>query len=249
MAKPAAAKLEVENARLKERERTKREFLSMASHDIANSVSTVNAAFEVLSTRLAALEGSPPVLDVARNALRQIARLADDLVDWAAMERGRLRLERAWFDPAAFVEDHVRGFQLRAATKGVKFSRVLEPDLTPVLADRKRMGQVLMNLLENALRHTPCGGSISIGVTQADRKLVVIVRDNGMGMDEATRRRLEEGLSVDQPSGRLGLGLAISRAVLARHGGTLTVHSEGLEKGSTFCFTIDGSGAGSRKRH
>ncbi|MBI4348262.1 MAG: HAMP domain-containing histidine kinase [Elusimicrobia bacterium] len=241
MGKPAAGKLREENERLKERERNKTEFLSMASHDIANSVSTVNAAFEVLATRLAALEGSSPVLDVARNALRQIARLADDLVDWAAMERGRLRLERDWFDPAAFVDDHVRGFQLRAATKGVKFSRVLEPDLRPVFADRKRMGQVLMNLLENALRYTPCGGSISIGLTQADEKLVVIVRDTGMGMDEETRKRLEDGLGVDKPSGRLGLGLAISRAVLARHGGSLTVDSAGLEKGSTFCFTIDGA--------
>ncbi|MBI5202135.1 MAG: HAMP domain-containing histidine kinase [Elusimicrobia bacterium] len=242
MGKPSASKLQDENAQLRERERTKTEFLSMASHDIANSVSTVNAAFEVLATRLAALEGGSPVLDVARNALRQIARLADDLVDWAAMERGKLRLERTWFDPAAFVEEYVRGFQLRAATKGVRFSTVLEPALTPVNADRRRMGQALMNLLENALRHTPCGGKISVGLTQDEGRLVVTVRDTGMGMDEATRKRLEEGMSVDKPDGRLGLGLAISRAVLARHGGKLWVRSDGPEKGSTFCFTIEYEG-------
>ncbi len=211
----------------------------MASHDIANSVSTVNAAFEVLSTRLAALEGATPVMDVAKNALRQIARLADDLVDWAAMERGKLRLQRTWFDPVPFVEEHVRGFQIRAATKGIRFATALESDLAPVFADRKRMGQALMNLLENALRHTPCGGKITVGVTQSEESLIVVVRDTGMGMDEATRRKLEEGLSVDKPDGRLGLGLAISRAVLARHGGNLWVYSDGPEKGSTFCFTIE----------
>lgn len=234
----ASDKLRAENSRLRERERVKTEFLSMASHDISSSVLTVNAAFEVLTTRFAAVEGQSHILDVARSALRQIARLADDLVDWAAMERGKLRLERAVFDVPDFVAQHLRGFQMRAATKGVGFESVLEPDLPLAYADRRRMGQVLMNILENSLRHTPFGGRISVGVSLAEGELVVTIRDTGAGMEEATRRRLEEGLGVDKPDGRLGLGMSIARAVLARHGGRLWVASEGLEKGSTFWFTL-----------
>lgn len=235
---PASEKLRAENSRLRERERAKTEFLSMASHDISSSVLTVNAAFEVLSTRYAAVEGQSRILDVARNALRQIARLSDDLVDWAAMERGKLRLERTVFDVPNFVEQHLRGFQLRAATKGVSFESVLEPDLPLAYADRRRMAQVLMNILENSLRHTPFGGKVSVGVSQAEGELVVTIRDTGAGMEEATRRRLEDGLGVDKPDGRLGLGMSIARAVLARHGGRLWVASEGLEKGSSFWFTM-----------
>ena len=228
-----------EVARLREREKNKTEFLAMASHDIANSVSTLNAAFSLISYRLKQVDKEGQLIAIAGNALRQIARLADDLVDWAAMERGSLRLEREWFEPGRFLEEAVRGFALRAATKGIRFEMILEPDLEPIHADRRRMTQVLMNLLENAIRHTPCRGAIAVGACSAENHLVIVVHDTGEGMDEKTRHDLEEGLQVEHPSGRLGLGLAIARAIVARHGGRLWVDSAGLDKGSTFTLAIE----------
>ncbi|MEK9144658.1 MAG: ATP-binding protein [Elusimicrobiota bacterium] len=129
---------------------------------------------------------------------------------------------------------------MRSIASGLSCS--IAPDLSPVLADKRRLTQVLGNLLENALRHTPKGGGVTVLVERQDREVRFAVRDTGDGIaPEELRKIFESFYQSNAPGGqhgRLGLGLSIAKEIVSSHGGRLWVESQGLGKGATFYFTI-----------
>lgn len=221
----------------------KSKFLSMSSHDLSNALMTLQVSFEMLVASLAPNEEQQKRLNYISMGLVQLARLVEDLVDWAAIEQGRFRLEREEHSPAGIVEDAVGGPQAKAVQRGIQLKTQVSGGLPKINADKKRLMQVLGNLLENALRHTPKGGSVTLRVDQADGAVRFSVQDTGEGIDPAETGKIFE--SFYQPSqgsrsahGRLGLGLSISKEIVQSHGGRIWVESAGKGKGATFSFTI-----------
>ncbi len=219
----------------------KSKFMSMASHDLSNSLMTLQVSFEMLSTSLKPDAEQLKKMRYISAGIAQISRLIEDLVDWASIEQGKFRLERNLFEVGALVEETIVGPQARAAARGVRITAVLEKGLPTISADRKRLAQVLNNLLENAIRHTPKGGAITVTVEKDSADVRVCVRDTGDGIahDEADKlfQSFYQG-SGASGGGRLGLGLSISREIVDSHGGRIWVESEGSGKGAAFFFTV-----------
>jgi len=220
----------------------KSKFLSMASHDLSNALMTLQVSFDMMAPQLTGLDAeSKKRLRYIADSLGQISRLVEDLVDWASIERGKFRLERAVFLPGEMVETVLTGLRQRAANKGIRLEAAALADLPPVHADRRRLGQVLNNLLENALRHTPRGGRIEVSAAGQGKEVRFSVADNGDGIEREDLDRIFESFfqgSGNRAGGRLGLGLSIAREIVTSHGGALTAESAGRGKGAAFHFTI-----------
>lgn len=222
----------------------KSKFMSMASHDLANSLMTLQVSFEMLTGNLNVNEEQKKRIDSISTGIGQLSRLIEDLVDWAAIESGKFRLQRAPFPMNKLIEEAVVIPQAKAASREIKMKAEIAPSLPLITADRKRILQVLNNLTENAIRHTPRGGQITLLAEMTDEGVRVAVRDTGEGIAAAEMNRIFESFyqgGANHVGGRLGLGLSISREIVSGHGGKLWVESAGPGKGSTFYFTIPSS--------
>jgi signal transduction histidine kinase len=220
----------------------KSKFMSMASHDLSNSLMTLQISFEMLAATIKPNDDQKKKMDFITASITQISRLIGDLVDWASIEQGKFRLEKNYFEMDKMVEEMVVGPRGRAMQKNIEIATGVAPGLKMVCADKRRIGQVLLNLLENAIRHTQRGGKITVFVSPLEDNVCVSVTDNGEGIDPEVLPKL--GQSFYQPAGgksphgRLGLGLSISKEIVQSHDGRIIVESEGVGKGSSFKFVI-----------
>jgi signal transduction histidine kinase len=221
----------------------KSKFMSMSSHDLSNSLMTLQVSFEMLAQTLHPDEDQKKRMHYISNGIRQIARLIEDLVDWASIEQGKFRLETNLFDPGVMIEETVVGPQSRALARGLTLTTEIPKGLPTISADKKRLVQVLNNLLENAIRHTPKGGTITVKAERDGAAVRFSVRDNGDGIAPADLERIFESFyqGAGSSGGRLGLGLSISREIVHSHKGRIWVESPGPGKGATFLFTIPAS--------
>ncbi|MBI4425497.1 MAG: hybrid sensor histidine kinase/response regulator [Elusimicrobia bacterium] len=221
----------------------KSKFMSMSSHDLSNSLMTLQVSYEMLQQTMNPTPEQAKRMQYISSGIEQISRLIEDLVDWAAIEQGRLRLEKAAFEPGKMVEEAVVGPQGKAAQRGISLKTSVQAGLPSVAADKKRLSQVLLNLLENALRHTPRGGAVTVSASRQGKELRLAVTDTGEGIAPAEVGKIFESFyqtagNGGAERGRLGLGLSISREIVAMHGGRIWVESAGLGKGATFFFTV-----------
>ena len=218
----------------------KSKFMSMASHDLSNSLMTLQVSFEMLAQTIKPDEDQRKRMQYISNGIAQIARLIEDLVDWASIEQGKFRLETNLFDPGVMVEELIIGPQARAQARGLTLRAEIVKGLPTISADKKRLVQVLNNLLENAIRHTPKGGTIAVHVQRDGGAVRFAVQDNGDGIAAKDLERIFESFyqGAGNSGGRLGLGLSISREIVHSHKGRIWVESPGLGKGAVFLFTI-----------
>lgn len=220
----------------------KSKFMSMASHDLSNSLMTLQISFEMLAATVKPNDDQKKKMDFINTSIAQISRLIGDLVDWASIEQGKLRMEKNYFEMDKMVTEMIVGPRARAQQKNIEITAECSPGLKMVCADKRRIGQVLLNLLENGIRHTQRGGKITVYVTPLEDSVCVSVKDTGEGIDPEVLPKLFQ--SFYQPSGgkaphgRLGLGLSISKEIVQNHEGKIMVESEGVGKGSAFKFTI-----------
>lgn len=222
----------------------KSKFMSMSSHDLSNSLMTLQVSFEMLSQTLKPDDEQKKRMAYISNGIGQIARLIEDLVDWASIEQGKFRMEPAPLPPSQLVEEGLLGPQARAQARGIALGCQIEPGLPPIVADRKRVMQVLNNLLENAIRHSSKGGQITVFVQRMNgsgrQEIAFAVRDSGEGIAPQELGKIFRSFyqGQGQSGGRLGLGLSIAKEIVEAHKGRLWVESPGLGKGATFVFTI-----------
>ncbi|OGS13832.1 MAG: hypothetical protein A2234_11375 [Elusimicrobia bacterium RIFOXYA2_FULL_58_8] len=230
------------NGQLDRLNNMKSKFMSMASHDLSNSLMTLQISFEMLAATLTPNGDQKKKMDFISASITQISRLIGDLVDWASIEQGKFRLEKNYFEMDKMVDEMVVGPKARAQQKNIDVSTNISPGLKMVCADRRRIGQVLLNLLENAIRHTQRGGKIVVYVSPVDEAVCVSVKDTGEGIDPEVLPKLFQSFyqpaGGKSPHGRLGLGLSISKEIVQSHDGKILVESEGVGKGSAFKFII-----------
>jgi signal transduction histidine kinase len=166
-----------------------------------------------------------------------MVQLVEDLLQLAHSESGRLALRRDWFDLSAFAASILHMFAQRAQALDIRLA-LDAPAPLQVHADRNRLTQVFVNLLDNALRHTPAGGSVMLSISQAGGDAVFVVRDTGIGIPYNDLPHIFERFYVVERSrareiSGTGLGLSITKQLLEAHGGSISAESD-LGAGATF---------------
>jgi two-component system phosphate regulon sensor histidine kinase PhoR len=225
-----------DETRLHELEQTRRDFVSSVSHELRTPLSSINLMIETILANDEDDEALKLFLPRVKREVDRMVHLVEDLLDLARSEWGRLRLRREDVDLASVAGNIMKTFEPRAAQLGVKLT--LEGSTARLDGDPDRLAQVLVNLIDNALRHTPAGGSVTISVEQTDGAAVLVVQDTGVGIPfNDLPHVFDRFYVVDRSRARdaagTGLGLSIVKQIVEAHGGMVTADSEfGL--GSTF---------------
>jgi len=214
----------------------RRELVAWASHDLRTPIANMQAMLEALEDGLAEPEHYLPAL---REQVGALARIVDDLFELARIESGVLALELREAPLAPVVETCLGGLAAEAASRGVHLESVGPADATARFAPEK-IERVLLNLLTNALRHTPTDGSVAVVVRPAADEVFVRVEDTGEGIDdEGAERMFERFWRGDRARSTpgAGLGLAIARGLVEAHGGRIWAEPR-AEGGTRVSFTL-----------
>lgn len=224
---------------------TKDEFLGMAAHDLRSPLGGVKSYTDLLLRLLDEDRLEKPLarkfLGNMRTSTEQMLTLVEDLLDVTSIETGRIELRLAPFPMAELLAEHLAFHQRAAAEKDIGLEVESIPDGVVVQVDRVRLGEVIDNLLTNAVKYTPPGGTVRVHCTVDATTVLTHVEDNGQGLrpDELplvfTGRKLSARPTAGEKS--TGLGLVIAKRLIDLHGGTLTVTST-LGQGSTFTFGL-----------
>jgi signal transduction histidine kinase len=226
---------------LKELEQRKDMFIGMASHELKTPVTSLLGFTQVLQKRFQQRddEQSLQFLSIMDGQLKKLTKLINDLLDISKMQTGQLTYNEEAFDLNELVRETVRNLQ--AATRSHQL--LLEGEVqAQVLGDKDRLGQVLINLVTNAIKYSPQADKVIVSISIDAGEAIVRVQDLGIGIAEAHRQRIfERFYQVGDPLERtfpgLGIGLYISSEIIKRHRGKIWVDSK-RGNGSTFSFTI-----------
>jgi two-component system, OmpR family, sensor histidine kinase CiaH len=219
------------------------EFVADASHELRTPLAVLRAATELLNRRRAEpLQANEQVFDDVRQEITRMERLAGDLLMLARSDTNELELEVGEIDLGAFVADVARRVRPLAIDRGITLASHAADAPILVEGDPDRLEQVLLALLDNALKHTPSGGHVTLSVQQPGGDATVQVSDDGEGIAaEHLPRIFDRFYRIDRARSRAhggtGLGLAIARSLVMAHGGQLTIDSD-LGRGTTVTIRL-----------
>lgn len=215
---------------------TRRELIAWASHDLRTPLANMQAMLEAIEDDLGAPEEYVPVL---REQVRVLSLLVDDLFELARIDSGALTLELRNLYVAPVVSSSLRSIEAEARSRQVRLDADVDEDVVARFAPDK-LERVLMNLLTNALRHTPSDGAVAVRVEPDANGVRIAVEDTGAGLDAEARERMFERFwrgDQSRSSRGAGLGLAIARGLVEAHGGRIWAENrEG--GGARVCFTL-----------
>jgi signal transduction histidine kinase len=239
-----AARTGAAQAELKEAVRAREEFISVASHELRTPLTPLKG-FASLTLQWLEKNGDFPererLLKALRSMARQterLARLVDDLLDTARIQGGRFDLERQRADLVPLLREVLERFELRAES-GLAFELHTPGHAVEGDWDAPRLDQVLTNLVSNAVRYSPQGGTVRVSLEEQAHHVLVHVRDEGIGIPPESLAGLFRPFARASNAqarhyGGLGLGLFICREIVERHGGTIWAESPGPQQGSAF---------------
>ncbi|MHB1064064.1 MAG: sensor histidine kinase [Georgenia sp.] len=229
-------------AALSDVESTRTKMLGDLAHEMRTPLAIVDAHLEGIQDGI--IEADAATLVMLRDQIGRLTRLGEDVALVTSAEEGRLSMRREPVPVARIVETAVAQGSARYAAKGVELDVVVgdAAGRTVLDADADRMGQVLTNLLDNALRHTPAGGTVRLTALRAGGRVRLSVADTGEGiapehLPHIFERFYRADTARDRAHGGSGVGLAIVRSITRAHGGVATVESTGPGRGAT--FTVD----------
>ena len=233
------------NEELRRLDELKSEFLAMVSHELRTPLTAI-IGYSRLLMRQVYGPLSDKQLEHQEAIFRSAQRLTDlinDLLDVSQLEAGRVEIEARPTDLHQVTEQVMTVIRVAAHAKQIQISNELAPDLPAALADATRLHQILVNLLGNAVKFTPAGGSVRVYGGAHKDQVWVAVEDTGVGIARGELARIWDPFyQVESPMrrghGGSGLGLAIVRRLVALHGGLVRAESEGQNCGSRFVFTL-----------
>jgi signal transduction histidine kinase len=235
--------IEIKSRQLETASRHKSEFLANMSHELRTPLNAIIGFSEVLSERLFGEMNEKQIEyvgDITESG-RHLLSLINDILDLSKIEAGRMELDPTDFDVATAIDGTVSLVRERAQRRAITLRVTVDDGPTMIRADERKVRQVLLNLLSNALKFTPEGGAIDVRVTAHDDRTEIAVTDTGVGIAAKDQEAVfEEFRQVGGTAKKIegtGLGLAISRKFVELHGGRIWVKSQ-LGSGSTFTFTL-----------
>jgi signal transduction histidine kinase len=215
---------------------SRRELVAWASHDLRTPLANMQAMLEALEDGLGDPHEYVPAL---REQVRSLSQLVDDLFELATIDADALTLELHSLPIAPVISSSLRGIEAEARLRHVRLASDVDDGVTARFAPEK-VERVLMNLLTNALRHTPSDGSVAVRVEPLLDEVRVAVEDTGDGLDTETRERMFERFwrgDRSRTSRGAGLGLAIARGLVEAHGGRIWAEDR-QGGGARICFTL-----------
>lgn len=235
--------LEDANLKLRSLDRLKDEFISIVSHELKAPLTSIKGSVELIRTCESAsmTPTGHELLAVCQRNVHRLHRLVQDLLDIARIESGRLTLGFSRFNAYEMVEECYASERTAADAKKVMLENRVPLDLL-VEADRERMVQVMVNLMNNAVKFTDRGAVVVEARSEANGCVTFEIRDTGIGIDKEEQARIfdkfaQVGGELHRNSGGTGLGLSIVRGIIREHGGDVQVVSE-PGQGSRFIFSI-----------
>ncbi|MDZ5085879.1 MULTISPECIES: sensor histidine kinase [Mycobacteriaceae] len=227
--------------RLESVEATRRRLFGDLAHEIRTPVSVLDAYIEALEDGVRML--TPETAEVLRDQTRRLVRFSEDVAALAQAEENTANVSFCRVAVAALLERCAAAVAERFDDKGVALTVAVGGDVPPVWADPQRLAQVLANLLDNALRHTPGGGAVQLSADRVGRQVIVRVADDGEGVAPQHLPHLFERFYRADPSrnrvgGGAGIGLAIAKALTEAHGGDISAASAGPGQGTTITVTL-----------
>jgi signal transduction histidine kinase/putative methionine-R-sulfoxide reductase with GAF domain len=231
------------SAQLEAASRHKSEFLANMSHELRTPLNAVIGFSEVLAQGMFGdiNEKQTEYLHDILESGRHLLSLINDILDLSKIEAGRMELERADFDLPSAIENALILVRERASRRGIRLGSTIDKRLGVIGGDERKVKQVLLNLLSNALKFTPEGGQIDVAARFHDDRAEVSVADTGIGIAPTDQDTVFEEFrqvgTADKKAEGTGLGLALSRKFVELHGGRISVTSH-VGAGSTFTFTL-----------
>ena len=233
---------------LRKLERVRRDFVANVSHEFRTPLTAIQGFSEtLLGGAMNDPQNRDRFLGIILEHARRLARLTDDLLMLSKMDADRLELELRRVPPEQLVAGCVETAQPRAVEKDLRLSVNLGKKLPEIAGDRRRLTEVLQNLLDNAIQYTPAGGQIMVSAETHNSEVVFTVSDTGIGIPLADQPRIFErfyrvDVARSREVGGTGLGLSIAKHLMEAHGGRLWVESE-VGHGSQFHFSVPIFGA------
>lgn len=219
------------------------EFLAVLAHELRNPLAPILTGLEIMRRRADNPDTVMNVRGMIERQVTQLSHLINDLLDIARVTNGKVDIKRDSVDLKGIVSNAVETSLPLIEQGGHEFSLKLHAAPLPVSADATRISQVIGNLLTNAAKYTPHGGSITLTVQRDGDDAVISVIDSGIGIPEESLESVfdmfsQVGRNMDLAQGGLGIGLSLVRQLVALHGGTVAASSEGAGKGSTFVVRL-----------
>lgn len=235
--------IEADVTELRQQDQKRRELIANIAHDLATPLTAIQGFSEALADDLipTAAARHETAQRIGREVQR-LRRLVADIQQMSSLESGQTKLDLAPLDLHSLLDETLFVIEPECEEAGITLHNELSKNTPLVYADSDRVTQVLLNLLDNARRHTPRGGSITISATPTGRMLNVSVADTGVGIDAADLPHIFERFyradrSRTGTTGGSGLGLSIVKAIIVAHGGTISAEST-LGKGTRITFSL-----------
>jgi len=236
--------IELQNIQLKKLDRIKSDFLNITSHELRTPMSAIKGYTQMVSKQKLG-----QITDEQRQALSVVLRNTDrldnlirDILDVSRLESGTMKFVPEKTNPGKMVVEAVETMQPTADLKNIKINTEIEHDIPEMIVDPERIKQVIINIVNNAIKFSPNGTTINVRTKKENDHVLFEVQDYGRGIPKDKQEKIFEifyqvDSGMDRKFGGAGLGLAISRGIILSHGGNIWVDSE-PEKGSTFRFTL-----------
>jgi len=226
--------------------RMKDEFLATLSHELRTPMNAILGWLSMLANGEGVTNPDHALGVIQRNAHLQ-AKLIEDLLEMNKLVSGTTRLEREAVDLRATLDASMQALQPTADAKGLRLSSTIDPLVPSIPADGRRVQQILWNLLHNAVKFTPKGGWIDVGITRGESHVRIVVRDTGLGISAeflpfVFDRFRQADATPTRSAGGLGIGLSIAKHLVELHGGSIEALSEGLNRGAVLPVAMDTGG-------
>ena len=227
--------------RLSAVESTRRRLLADLAHEIRTPVSVLEAYMEALEDDVQSLDHE--TISMLREQTRRLVRFTVDVNALTTAEQGSASIAPRWVSPETLISTALVAVANRYRAKAIELTSHVPNDLAKIWVDPERLGQVLGNLLDNALRHTAPDGHVDVTTTAAHDVLTITVSDTGDGVAAEHLPYLFErfyrvDVARDRAHGGAGIGLSIAKALIEAHHGRITVHSDGPGAGTAFTITL-----------
>lgn len=229
-------------AALREADRQKDRFLAILAHELRNPVAALLGGLDLLERPRAAARGDE-IRSQMQRTLRHLARLVEDILDVTRVSEGKISLKIERTSLADVVASALDVSRHTIETEGHTFALELPADPVWLHGDLTRLSQILANLLNNAAKYTPPGGVVGLHAQCTGEQVDIAISDNGVGIPAELQPRIFDIFAqVDshrkRARGGLGIGLALVKQLVALHGGTIAVSSEGAGHGTTFTVSL-----------